>query len=451
MKKIFTNIRKNTINGESCDVINNTEALTPHQALGSNLIEPKSYTVSSLECPPKVSEQSDSSSSKRSTLNGESTLLKQLTTGPRNSIVSTDISKRALEGPAGDSPLTSGDFVEGIFLEFPEIGLLVNELEHRLKALENVLSTAESVDIAQDSNTNRRVVMSTDQLDAINGISFNVWGILNCLNDHRNHVKSQRKFHREPEGGSYSRQFRRYSSLDVSSRSTRNLVDAASNSSTTLLLHSMFEPEKPQWRHHTVFSSNSGMNFTGIGSASKIPKELLLRMINLEPTAAGRSSVAYIAQTYGGVQLPSDFETGLKNLPSFKNVAKQVGRARSFVRELQRNVSERTITGVEYIPAEFKRLGLDERKQLAQMLSWESLKVWGFNAFQLDKLSSVYWIGSNKVGAIEDAKLNSSEKNERTKLGCPIVLMGWALLASPYAQVCQNFTICLLFVFALIE
>lgn len=433
---------KNTIDGESGYVINDTEESTPPQAAGSNLIEPKSCTLSPLDFTPNVSERADSTSSKLSTLNGESTVLNQLTTGQRNSIVSTDRCRKALEGPAEDSRLTSGDFLEGLFLAFPEMGLLVNELELRLKALENVLSTAESVDVAQDSNTTRKVEMTTDQLDAINGISTNVWGILNCLNDHRNHIKSQRKVHRVPEGGSNSRQFRRNSSLDLSPRSTKELIDAAINSSTKSLLHNMLEPEKPQWRHHTVFSSNNGMNFTGIGSASKIPKELLLRMIYLEPTAAGRSSVAYIAQTYGGVQLPSDFENGLKNLPSFKSVARQVGRARSFVRELQRNVSERTITGAEYIPIEFKRLGLDERKQLAQMLSWENIKVWGFNAFQLDTLSSVRGISYDEVGAIEDADLNSFEKFERTKPGCPIVLMGWALLASPYAQVYQHFSIC---------
>eukprot|EP00804_Cyclotella_cryptica_P005602 CCRYP_003068-RB/>CCRYP_003068-RB protein AED:0.07 eAED:0.07 QI:485/1/1/1/0.5/0.66/3/427/793 len=435
MKKIFTNIRKNSSNGESGYVINNAGATMPPQAPGSGLIEPKSHTLSSLEWPPKVSEQSDLTLPKRCSLNGDSTFLKQLTKAHSNSSLSTFKSKTSREGQAEDRPLSGDDFFEGTILEFPEIGMLVDELESRLKALENVLSTAESADVVQaSSDAKRKVEITSEQLDAINGISTNVRGLLHCLNHHHNNLNSQRKIRREQKDGSYSRRPRRHSSHDVSPRSTRSHVDAASISSSKLLLHNAVEPEKSHWRHCTVFSSNSGMNFTDMDSTSKIPKELLLRMINLEPTAVGRSSVAYIAQTYGGVQLPTDFGRGLKSLPSFKNVAKQVGRAKSFVFELQRSVSEKAITGAEYIPTEFKRLSFEKRKQLARMLSWESLKVWGFNAFQLDKLSTIQWIGCDKGGATKDSPLESFDKVQVAKVGCPIVLMGWALLASPYAQ-----------------
>jgi len=61
---------------------------------------------------------------------------------------------------------------------------------------------------------------------------------------------------------------------------------------------------------------------------------------------------------------------------------------------------------VDFVPTEFKRLSRDEQLQLHKLLSWESLKRWDFNIFDLHRLT-------------------------RRR---PLLFLGWAVLGSPYAQ-----------------
>ena len=59
-----------------------------------------------------------------------------------------------------------------------------------------------------------------------------------------------------------------------------------------------------------------------------------------------------------------------------------------------------------YIPPEFENLSKEKRSALFKLLSWSSLKQWNFNIFELTKLCK----------------------------GHPLVMMGWAILASPHSQ-----------------
>jgi hypothetical protein len=58
------------------------------------------------------------------------------------------------------------------------------------------------------------------------------------------------------------------------------------------------------------------------------------------------------------------------------------------------------------IPAEFQSLSPQEKNDVARILTWEKLKAWDFDIFELDQVSK----------------------------GHPLVLMGWAVLGAPHAQ-----------------
>jgi hypothetical protein len=144
-------------------------------------------------------------------------------------------------------------------------------------------------------------------------------------------------------------------------------------------------------------------------STVELPQDLLLAMANTEDSAAKRANVAFIVQTFGGVQVLQDNKD--RNL---KKMAHSVLHSNVFTKELAKNiVGIHEKSGVYYLPNSFKQLGSDDKLRLARLLSWNSLKSWGFNAFEVDKITF---------------------KHEKQK-GCPLVLIGWAILASPYAQV----------------
>ena len=71
---------------------------------------------------------------------------------------------------------------------------------------------------------------------------------------------------------------------------------------------------------------------------------------------------------------------------SFKDFAKSMTTANEFVKQLYMTKNVRRDLS-EYLPREFTVLGLSERKRLACLLSWEGLKVWGFDAFEVEKLT----------------------------------------------------------------
>ena len=86
--------------------------------------------------------------------------------------------------------------------------------------------------------------------------------------------------------------------------------------------------------------------------------------------------------------------------------------AKKFSNEISRG-SESTDDSMEcdvvkdvYVPPEFDRLSREKKNALFKLLSWSSLKQWNFNIFQLTELCE----------------------------GHPLVIMGWAILASPHSQ-----------------
>lgn len=214
------------------------------------------------------------------------------------------------------------------------------DLETRLRILEDILSTA--AEDEADPDETAKLEISSEQLEALRGISSSFNGLQDCFNEILRRNKKQSR-----------------------------------------------------------------------DSEAELPEDLLMKMANPEESAARRASVAFIANTYGGLDLNKPQLMG-KRRP--KHHMKSVSETSIFARRLRLTCIGEEVgdpCGVNYLPTEFKRLGLDERKSLARMLSWDNLKSWGFNAFDADKMSS----GSDSIQ------------------GCPIVLIGWAILASPYAQV----------------
>jgi hypothetical protein len=379
--------------------------------------------------------------------------LKQLTKAYRKSSLLTEGSDRDSEGEMKMNLLFGGDFFEGSILEdFPDVKLLVDELKYRLGSLERVLPEANE-DVTEkydDASKKVEIVVTTKELDAIKGISDNVRKLLHCFNIH--HLKEQQssssywKSNRalQIEDEPHVRRIQRHSSHHISSESMRHLLETARTPSARGMLENMLEqdalePKRSHRRHHTVLAANIDRDRT-----TTMPKDLIVKIVNSQQTDGGRSSAAFIAQTYGGLHLPSGVVKPQKKAQlSFRDVAKRVAYGNRFLKTLQNNISQESdMTRVEYLPTEFKRLDLDTRKKLAWMLSWGNMKVWGFNAFLVDQLSSTETItGVADEGSSEDV-LDASERIQVEKPGCPIVLMGWALLASPYSQVRWNYCLC---------
>ena len=264
---------------------------------------------------------------------------------------------------------------------------LVHELKHQLNALDDILSINDLKGLA-----------TPEQLQAAKSIAPTIIDLLCCMNQgDLLHVPS-------------------YDSS--SALSTENFFEAVKNPSRDIALNNVLDQWKPRKRRSTVF-----IDCEEIECESKLPKDLLMKMMSSTKgkTASGRSSVAFIAQTYGGVQLPQE-----NKRPTLKNMASSLLVSNIFIKDLLRDTF-----GVSYLPSEFKRLDSEKRLEIARMLSWDSLKVWGFNAFDIDRISS------QQMFRYENESLDHSSRMglEITERGCPVVLIGWAVLASPYAQV----------------
>jgi hypothetical protein len=298
------------------------------------------------------------------------------------------------------------------------VDVLVAELEDQLAALDEVLSISKL-----------REIVTHEQLDAIKRITPTVHGLVNCFNDQKKMLLLRKDGTRRlsaPDG-----------TVDhvFSAQSSRNLMKSAVSPSARMILNDVLEQSKPRRRHKTVFVRSDSDDGDEIENISKLPKDLLIKMINSEKTPAGRTSVAYIAQTYGGVQLPQDFS---KRKPTLKNVATKVINSNVFVKGLVHGTFGITETSrVTYLPTEFRLLDLKKKIKLARLLTWNNLQVWGFNAFEVETISSHRKFSlDNGMTAPDDIDASLNEMNiESTERGCPVVLIGWAILASPYAQV----------------
>lgn len=300
--------------------------------------------------------------------------------------------------------------------EYPEqVETLVNKLEYQLGALEEILSLANLSDIA-----------TPEQLDAVKRISPTVHDLVRCLNDQQNTGQNRSSF--QSRNAHIPRRLSEPDKQILSNKSAKNLMKSAASPSARRLLRNVLDRTKRRSVDDGEFES-------------ELPKDLLLKMITSgKSDVAAQSSVAYIAQTYGGVQFTPDF--GKRRKSSFKMVASKVLNSNVFVRGLVAETKNWTKdkSGVNYLPTEFKLLSLDKRLQLAKMLSWNSLNVWGFNAFEVEKISSHinFSMDENNANAMDDSNRMGLEITER---GCPIVLIGWAILASPYSQVSMNLCI----------
>lgn len=301
--------------------------------------------------------------------------------------------------------------------EFPEhVQALVTDLEIQLNALDELLSLAELSDI-----------VPPEQLDAIKCISPNVHELISCFNNH-------------PTPSLTDPICRRLSNPDnvvLSGRSAKNLWISATSVSTKQLLENVLEQtSKPRRGRKTAFSRRDEEEDE---FESKIPKGLLMRMINSEKTISARSSVAYIAQTYGGVELPDEFNKKRLSV-TLRSSARSIMNSNVFVKGLAQDTKfgKRDKAGINYLPTEFKVLSFDKKVKMARMLSWDNLKVWGFNTFEVDTVSSQqnFAYDESKNGMDDSNRMNL----EVTERGCPIVLIGWAILASPYAQVSFSFS-----------
>ena len=73
---------------------------------------------------------------------------------------------------------------------------------------------------------------------------------------------------------------------------------------------------------------------------------------------------------------------------------------------------------------------------LARELSWDNLKRWGFDIFLVDELSShtTFQKMDESERSVDDPPQDWDKNLEAISRGCPMVLVGWAILASPYSQ-----------------
>lgn len=382
-------------------------------------------------------------------------------------------------------------------LDYPEVGMLVHQLEERIDTLESMMAECNGETLTASANgddSNKTVAISFEQMDALKGLSSNVSGLLHCLNHHhcRKHkrltdTKTDVNSNTTDPPIRMKRQSFTYGSI-------KKPINSAKSPSSRRWVREVLDREPPpsspqnqkHARHTTVFASNKGMNFSLLSSRnesiykSTVPKELIYNMMDSE-SSDGMSSAAYLAQTYGGIELPSQFRGEAKKMgrrKPFKDFAKSMTTANEFVKQLYMTKNVRRDLS-EYLPREFTVLGLSERKRLACLLSWEGLKVWGFDAFEVEKLSTAPLVKrasidsppeiilgkdkkvrpriSQEVDALTflsgskdskegdnneediDISNNVPEDVRRDELtithrGCPMVLIGWALLASPYAQ-----------------
>eukprot|EP00574_Skeletonema_japonicum_P004896 CAMPEP_0201729082 /NCGR_PEP_ID=MMETSP0593-20130828/17924_1 /ASSEMBLY_ACC=CAM_ASM_000672 /TAXON_ID=267983 /ORGANISM="Skeletonema japonicum, Strain CCMP2506" /LENGTH=604 /DNA_ID=CAMNT_0048221359 /DNA_START=139 /DNA_END=1953 /DNA_ORIENTATION=- len=88
-----------------------------------------------------------------------------------------------------------------------------------------------------------------------------------------------------------------------------------------------------------------------------------------------------------------------------------------------------------YCPPEWNWLTPKAKKKLTHLLSLENLSKWGFDVFEVAELTRMTLTPEDKCINEDEEPSTSSRKREQF---CPLLLVGWAILCSPMAQVAMN-------------
>lgn len=326
-------------------------------------------------------------------------------------------------------------------LEFPDVAMLVHDLQGRVEALDSLYKNGNEGAAPQDYNNGagagRTVTMTPEQQRALAGLEPAFRGLIRCLKRAEGKIllavnDDDGNDDEESSDGSRSTLNDSMSKLRIHAKtpSKRNLLDK--------ILRGRRRGQENQ-RRGTVFASNGGMRTLGGENSTALPRGLIKSMIQASEDSAESTSARYLANEYGGVELPTRFQVGkLQKRMSFKVIAKSISNANTFVGQV-RDAANVGRDELEYLPREFSTLSSRERRKLANMLSWNELKKWGFDAFLVNSLSTAQvFRRSSSVGGLmrpgASDNFDDSFVESTIGRGCPLVLMGWAILASPYAQ-----------------
>lgn len=204
--------------------------------------------------------------------------------------------------------------------------------------------------------------------------------------------------------------------------------DAHSSSygSSQLATHSLGESFWNNMRHETSTDWEEGIEIiesilTHKESQSGLSDkqiEGLHRVYELLLSGSKTLGESHIPRGLLGASSPEMESTSEYILAAFAGVARKsvktkvskVVNAQRFVTRLQGSAnSSRKLNDIirdAYLPPEWKKLDVSERKELTEILSWENLQKWNFDVFAVDRLTH----------------------------GQPLLFVGWAILASPYSQ-----------------
>jgi len=339
--------------------------------------------------------------------------------------------------------------------DYPEVDMMLEDLERRVATLQTLLP---------EHRETAAVSLSEEQTEAIRCLPSNIKGLVSFL-DHRHQKQKRdqpkiaRELNERPKVG-----------RDKSWRNSISKMEGASLDGSDTERGQTFPRELPPELVNTLMSMTADKGETESLTASE-----------KQARDSRISSCAYLCQEFGGVDVPTSIGVPAKEQGkrSFRVFAKALSNSRIFVNSVKR-MTNTDRSGLEYLPTEFSRLELKERKRLAQLLSWDSLKEWGFNAFEVDELSaSLMYRDQSKRDLSESQVLandisisdleyhpgsleREQEREQRVSshrsisslnmedsldnfdrpqdnlesvlVGCPIVLIGWAIFASPYAQ-----------------
>ena len=89
-----------------------------------------------------------------------------------------------------------------------------------------------------------------------------------------------------------------------------------------------------------------------------------------------------------------------------------------------------------FSPKEWVDLGLEERRKLAKLLSWDSLSMWEFDVFEVNDLL-YHGMSRNNDIFLDDSNQNTDSGSFQTEpsSSSTLTIIGWAILGSPYSQV----------------
>jgi len=321
--------------------------------------------------------------------------------------------------------------------DYPEVEKIGDELKRSVASLERL--------IPSEDGSSRTVTLSHEQEGALRGLSSKVNGLIHCLN-----LRHQ-DLHVDPDNESKN-------------QSKDELFDLAKTPDQRRLLNELVgapSARRPARRpsrnrgHSQSMIMTSRPSLVTDSSRQSLPTELLRDLI-LEENGPneegggggiGRRALLDLCGEYGGVKLSPQFTKAAPPKRSMKSFAKAISTSNVFIKEV-RAMSSIGKDDLDYLPREFSSLDIKERRRLAKLLSWDHLKKWEFDVFLVDELSShtqFKKIGnivgaddlksSLKISPSDDAKPQDWDKNfETISRGCPMVLIGWAILASPYSQ-----------------